>query len=764
MTTSSTLRRIRSGIVAGALAVTAVATGAVTESSVASAAASPVVPATNTVTADALPTVQIDGVVWSQAIVGNTVYAGGKFNNARPAGAAPGTNLTPRANLLAYNLTTGELITSFAPTLNAQVLSVAASPDGTRVYVAGDFTTANGQTRSRIAAFNTATGQLISSFAPRVNSQARAIVATNSTVFVGGSFAGSGSTPRGNLAAFRASDGALLGWNPNADYIVRALALSQDNSAVMIGGSFQNIGGVAQYGLAKVDAVTGAVMPWNAQNTVRNAGQDSGVTSLTVDGNKVHGTTYHFGPGGNLEGPFQADVATGDVSWTVDCHGDSYSAYSDGATVYTVGHAHYCGNVGGGFGQTPKWTFQRALAFTRNATGTHLHEVLGYPNWGGTPTPSIVNWLPDVALGSFTGQDQGGWHVTGNGNYVVMGGEFPRVNGVSQQGLTRFAKRPIATNQQGPRFNNGQFVPTVQATSTTAARVSWTAGFDRDDYTLTYRVRRNNTYVHTTTANSNWWTLPAVGFVDTGLTPGATYNYQIVANDPGGNTVFGSSVSITMPTSFQNNAYATRVRADGASIYWPLNEASGTTAFDRAGVNDGLTGAQLTRGAAGAIAGDTATRFNNNDQSRIRTSGAMLAPDEFTIQAWVNKTAVGGRILGFSDVQIGNSGHRDRQIWMDNSGKIWFGVRNEAGNRVTINSSQAVNNGQWHQITATMSAAGMQLYVDGVPVAQRADTTKGETYVGYWRVGGDSMGSWSGAPSNVEVDGLVDEVAVYPTA
>ena len=84
------------------------------------------------VTADALPTVQIDGVVWSQAVVGNTVYAGGNFANARPAGAAPGTNLTPRNNLLSYNLSTGVLNSSFAPSLNAQALAVVASPDGSR--------------------------------------------------------------------------------------------------------------------------------------------------------------------------------------------------------------------------------------------------------------------------------------------------------------------------------------------------------------------------------------------------------------------------------------------------------------------------------------------------------------------------------------------------------------------------------------------------------------------------------------------------------
>ena len=63
-------------------------------------------------TADALPTVQIDsGIVWSQDMVGNIVYAGGSFSNARPAGAAKGTSLTPRGNLLAYDIRTGQLVT-----------------------------------------------------------------------------------------------------------------------------------------------------------------------------------------------------------------------------------------------------------------------------------------------------------------------------------------------------------------------------------------------------------------------------------------------------------------------------------------------------------------------------------------------------------------------------------------------------------------------------------------------------------------------------
>jgi hypothetical protein len=109
---SKRMNRHLAGPIAATILITAVA---MTVSSPASAAPAPLLPpAPEMVSADALPTVQIDGVVWSQVVVGNTVYAGGRFNNARPAGAAAGTNLTPRGNLLAYDITTGNLITSFA--------------------------------------------------------------------------------------------------------------------------------------------------------------------------------------------------------------------------------------------------------------------------------------------------------------------------------------------------------------------------------------------------------------------------------------------------------------------------------------------------------------------------------------------------------------------------------------------------------------------------------------------------------------------------
>ena len=134
-----------------------------------------------TVSADPLPTVQVDGVAWTQVIVDNTVYAGGSFTTARPAGAAPGTQTVARSNFLAYDLTTGDL-QSFQPSFNAQVRDLAVSPDRQILYVGGQFTQVNGADRYRIVAFNlTVTGTVRTSFTATMDATVYGIAATDST-------------------------------------------------------------------------------------------------------------------------------------------------------------------------------------------------------------------------------------------------------------------------------------------------------------------------------------------------------------------------------------------------------------------------------------------------------------------------------------------------------------------------------------------------------------------------------------------------------
>ncbi|SDO31373.1 PKD repeat-containing protein [Nakamurella panacisegetis] len=724
-------------------------------------------PSASLVTADSLPTTQVDGVVWQQVINGNTVYAAGSFANARPAGASPGVNTTPRANLLAYDLTTGNLISSFNPSLNAQARAITKSPDGSRIYVGGDFTTANGQTRSRIAAYSTADGSLISTFQPSFSGRVNAIVATNTTVYVGGDFTQVNGLWRIRLAAIRASDGAVLGWNPQADRVVNALTLTTDGTKLIAGGAFENINTSPAYGLAALDPTTGALLPWNATSLVRDAGPQAAILSLTASGTSVYGSGYVFGSGGNLEGAFKADGATGNIQWIEDCHGDTYGVAVLNSVVYTVNHAHYCQNIGGFFQSNP-WSInmRHTLAFTDAVTGTIAHDTQGYPDWYGNPSPSLYNWFPDMTEGTVTGQSQAAWTVTGNSQYVVMGGEFPTVNASGQQGLARFALKSIAPNKQGPRLSGSSWTPTLTGLAAGTVRVAWPSNWDRDDLNLTYKVTRNGgaTPVYTTVAAATYWNRPTLGFIDKGLTPGATYTYRIQAVDPDGNAQNSPIVSVQAPDSGTISAYANQVIADGAAPFWRLSETSGTSVIDYAGFNDGVGGTGLVRGTAGAIIGDsnTATTFDGTSASTVTTATAVPAPDTFTVEAWFKTTTTqGGKIIGYGNNNTGLSGSYDRHVYMDNAGHLFFGVY--PGSVQTVSTSGTYNDGAWHQVVASLGAAGMTLYVDGVRAANRSDITTGQAYSGFWVVGGDNLGGWTNQPSSNYFNGAIDEVAIYPT-
>src|SRR5690348_4618122 len=103
------------------------------------------------------PTWGTNGKVDVVLRVGSTVYLGGTFTELDDTAT---TATAPASNLAGIDTTTGAP-TGFAPTLDGEVFALAASPDGSRLYVGGNFNTVNGKTQKKIAVFNTATGALI---------------------------------------------------------------------------------------------------------------------------------------------------------------------------------------------------------------------------------------------------------------------------------------------------------------------------------------------------------------------------------------------------------------------------------------------------------------------------------------------------------------------------------------------------------------------------------------------------------------------------
>ncbi|WP_307796544.1 LamG-like jellyroll fold domain-containing protein [Actinomadura barringtoniae] len=722
-----------------------------------------------TVSADPLPTAQVNGVVWSMATVGTTVYATGSFTKARPAGVAEGgAGEVDRANLLAFDLTTGNLVSSFNHSLNGQGLRVVASPDGTRVYVGGDFTTVDGQARSRIAAFDTATGALVPGFSPSVSSRVRGIAATNSTVYFGGNFFNVNGKSRTRLAAVKASDGTNIDtWRPTADDDeVFALAMAPGDQRVIIGGRFQKMNGADKVGIGAVDASTGATAPWSSRPipTKLSSTNFSYVTDLNVQGDTVFGAAD--GEGGHwFDGRFAAKAETGDLVWLDNCYGATYGIFAQGQSVYSVSHAHDCSSLGA-FPETSPQTWHRALAETSYPTGTDQAPPGSNSNYNKQPVPGLLHWYPTLAIGSFTKQYQAAWAVTGNADYVAMGGEFPSVNGKAQAGLVRFAVKDKAPNKTGP-IASSLGAPTAVGLPGGKVRVSWKTTWDMDNENLRYEVLRDGgtTPVGVVEKKSAFWRMPTTAFLDGTAAAGTGHTYKIRVKDAAGNTVTGSAESnAATPGAGTTGPYAGEVTADDPDAYWRLGE-SGGPAYDYAGGNDLTLASGTTRGQAGALSGDsdTAVKFSGGLDGTA-ASGSAPTPGDFSVEAWVKTTSTsGGKIIGYGNQGTLNSSSYDRHLYLTNDGRAEFGVY--PGATKTIRSAAGLNDGKWHHVVGTLdSADGMKLYVDGAQAAADASVKNGQVYAGVWRVGGDNLSGWPDRPSSDYLNGTIDEPAVYGRA
>lgn len=724
------------------------------------------------VSADALPTVQIDGIVWKQVIVGNTVYVGGEFANARPAGAAPGTNLVPRTNLLAYNLTTGALITTFNHTLNGSVTDIAVSPDGTRLYIVGGFTTVNGLTRNRIAAFNLPGGTLNTSFAPNMNGNTKAVAATNTTVYAGGYFSAVNGNTRYRMAAMNAANGAALtGFKPVVDdRQVQSIVVAPDEQSVVISGTFTSVNSNTAngYGLAWLDAATGASRTLPVNTRIRNAGDNSSIMRLATDGAEGwYGVGWHYGKGGTTEGTFKVGWNDGALVWLEDCHGDTYDVAPVGNIVYTASHKHYCGNSGG-FPQTDPWSFYHSTAWINEVRGTNTKDIWGYPDHPGTPRPELLTWYPQTDVGTYTGKSQAVWTVTGNEDYVLYGGEFPKVNGMAQQGLVRYAKRASAPNDSGPVGSGAAINPAVASVSAGTVRIGMTTTWDRDDEALTYRVYRDSEAtdpVFEETVAAKFWAPKRLAARDTGLAAGSEHRYRLTVTDPWGNVKRSEWITVTV-SSAPSSDYANTVLQDGASNLWRVGEAAGsTTSYDWAGGADLSVPSAVRLGTGGAITGDanTAATFQNSSSSRLVSPENIAGPNTFTVETWIKGTG-NGRIVGFgnNNTATGTSTSTDRLFYIDSGGRLTFGVND--GSRKTLRSPARVNNGAWHHVVGTLGPDGMQLFVDGVLVANRTDATRGQAFNGYWRIGADTLSNWPNRPLlGDRFAGAIDDIAIYPT-
>lgn len=516
------------------------------------------------VTAGALPTPQTDGIVFTVEIVGNVAYAGGRFSKARPSGVAPGgSGEVARHNLLAFNVKTGELL-PWAPKVTGSeftsatdpggyckktgtdryicdsVFRIKATPGGSRIYVGGDFDRIDGMWRSRIAKFDTATGALDTNFKPLMSSRVRALAVTSDTIYVGGSFSKVGTTARTRLAAFNGS-GQLLDWAPSADRTVFALLASPEHNRVVVGGAFGKLNGATKNRMGAVSANAGATVPWSAQPNGSPV-----VTDIATDGAGTVFLSAYDAVGGvglaRFEGRMAADITNGDAKWWDGCLGDTQAIAVGGGVVYGASHNHDCWASDAIPEKGADFRYFRLTAETTNAT-REAPRSYGL-NDAGDPIPEILPWFPNTNGGPADSRwHNGPWAVDTNGDFVVYGGEFTKVNGKAQQSLTRFAARGVTGAKHfGPQYPFAK--PTLAKTWNGKVRVTWKTTWDAQNDSITYQVIRvgSSTPLYQTTKSSRPWNRPSLTYTDTGHTSGT---YYIRARDADGVAIASPKATIS---------------------------------------------------------------------------------------------------------------------------------------------------------------------------------------------------------------------------
>jgi PKD repeat protein len=378
-------------------------------------------------------TYQTNAPVNAVLTVGTTTYIGGDFTSVRPAGSAAGTNEVPRSHLAAVDNVTGALL-PWNPGANGSVYALAGSPDGSRVYVGGNFGVLAAVTHKRLGAVTpydpstgSAGGSSIGSFAFSSDGKVYALAATASTLYVGGTFTTVNATARSRAAAVNTDGSLVAAWAPVMNDSVRSIALSPDGSWVYVGGEFTTVNGLtSEKNLTKLSPTTAAISKL-AQHPLYP------LWSVVVTNDAIF-------VGGNGAGGHASEFTTtgsnpGTQLWKFQTDGGVQAVYFLDGVLYVGGHFD---NVCTGDTDGPTSGF-KCPAGTVGATRHKLVAVI--PDPASTLKYDVASWNPGAnsPLGVFA--------FDSTGSNLQVGGQFTTIGGVHQQGYAEFTANqpPVAS-------------------------------------------------------------------------------------------------------------------------------------------------------------------------------------------------------------------------------------------------------------------------------------------------------------------------------
>lgn len=336
---------------------------------------------------------QVNGTGYATAVVGDVAYVGGSFTTVR---TQTGQTVASRANLAAFDLRTGRLITSFRADTNGAVRTLVS--DGSALYVGGSFTTVNGTTRRRLARVDLVTGAVDTSFTADANSNVYSVAIGGGRLVMGGSFSSVNNVARQRAAVVNLTNGSLQGFNPTVNASINAVEILPDGSKVFLGGNFTSVNGQARSRLIALDAASGAT----ATPTFSPVDGHAIALDLSDDGRYLGAA---LAGAGNQGAYF--DVSSGARRWRQRCDGDAQAVAIISDSMFTGFHESCDGN-----------TTRRIAANDARTNGARDLDFM----------PTFDRYW-------------GAWGLDGNAGGLVVAGDFTNVSGVPAQGFAIFPPR-----------------------------------------------------------------------------------------------------------------------------------------------------------------------------------------------------------------------------------------------------------------------------------------------------------------------------------
>ena len=229
---------------------------------------------------------------------------------------------------------------------------------------------------------------------------------------------------------------------------------------------------------------------------------------------------------------------------------------------------------------------------------------------------------------------------------------------------------------------------------------------------------------------------------------------------------YPATTSISVTTNKVAYSYSSRLNTPAApDVYWQLGETSGTTADAANGgaTMDGTySGSGITLNQTGAPTGDTnpSVSFTGGNVA-IPVSAVTGSSKTFTL--WF-KTSSSGILMSKNSLATPTTNVSFNPfMYVGDDGLLRAEVF--GATIAPITSANTVNDGLWHHVIFAVAATTQTLYLDGIKIATKTDTSVNDTWgpaYAYIGTGAASSVYWPGTTGTwMPFQGEIDEVAIY---